>query len=223
MSLGSLLPLRTDPRFFATLFRLALPIALQNLLASAVNLLDTVMVGSLGASELAAVGLGNQVYFLLLILVFGISSGSGVFTAQYWGRKDDAGIKRTAGMAMTLGLGASLAFLTVSFAVPRLVLGLYSRDPVVLGLGAAYLRIAAWSFPAMAVSFAFSVALRGVERVRLPLAATAVSLTANLVLNWILIFGRLGFPALGVAGAAWATVVSRWLEAAIVLGISYAR
>ena len=213
----------SDTHFFASLFRIALPIALQNLVASSVNMLDTIMVGRLGAAELAAVGLGNQVYFLLLILIFGIGSGSGVFTAQYWGKQDLAGIRRTVGMALALGLGASLVFLAVSAAAPRFVLGLYSRDPKVLDLGADYLRIAAWSFPAMAVSFVLSMALRGVERVRLPLVATIVSLSANLFLNWVLIFGNFGFPALGVAGAAYATVFSRWLEVAIVLTVSYAR
>ncbi len=220
---GALGRFLSDRRFFADLFRIAIPIALQNLVASSVNMLDTIMVGRLGAAELAAVGLGNQVYFLLLILIFGIGSGSGVFTAQYWGKKDLAGIRRTVGMALSLGLGSALVFLALSAGAPRFILGLYSKDPAVLDLGASYLRTAAWSFPALALSFVLSMALRGVEKVRLPLAATVVSLAANLVLNWILIFGNLGFPALGVRGAAIATVVSRWLEAIIVLFVAYGR
>lgn len=220
---GALGRFLSDRRFFADLFRIAIPIALQNLVASSVNMLDTIMVGRLGAAELAAVGLGNQVYFLLLILIFGIGSGSGVFTAQYWGKQDLAGIRRTVGMALSLGLGAALVFLAPSAGAPRFILGLYSKDPAVLDLGASYLRVAAWSFPALAVSFVLSMALRGTEKVRLPLAATVLSLAANLVLNWVLIFGNLGFPALGVRGAAIATVVSRCLEAAIVLGVAYAR
>lgn len=213
----------SDSLFFANLFRIAIPIALQNLIASSVNMLDTIMVGRLGATELAAVGLGNQIYFLLLILLFGIGSGSGVFTAQYWGKSDIGGIRRTAGLALTLGLSASLVFMVISIAAPRFVLGLYSRDPAVLDLGAVYLRIAAWSYPALAASFIFSMALRGVERVRLPLVATLISLSTNVLLNWILIFGKLGFPALGVAGAAVATILSRYLEAGIVLAVTYAK
>ncbi len=223
---GSSTPLSrflSDRRFFTDLFRIAIPIALQNLVASSVNMLDTIMVGRLGAVELAAVGLGNQVFFLLLLLLFGIGSGSGVFTSQYWGARDQAGIRRTAGMALALGLSASLVFTAASLAAPRAILGLYSRDPAVLDAGAVYLRIAALSYPALAASFIFSMALRGVERVRLPLAATVISLSANAFLNWVLIFGTLGFPALGVRGAAIATVVSRWMEAAIVLVVTYAK
>ncbi len=207
----------------ADLFRIAIPIALQNLVASSVNMLDTIMVGRLGAVELAAVGLGNQVFFLLLLLLFGIGSGSGVFTAQYWGARDQAGIRRTTGLALALGLSASLVFTAASLAAPRAILGLYSRDPAVLDAGASYLRIVAWSYPALAASFMFSMALRGVERVRLPLAATIISLSANAFLNWVLIFGTLGFPALGVRGAAIATIVSRWLEAGIVLAVTYTK
>lgn len=207
----------------ADLFRIAIPIALQNLVASSVNMLDTIMVGRLGAVELAAVGLGNQIFFLLLLLLFGIGSGSGVFTAQYWGARDQAGIRRTTGLALALGLSASLVFTAASLAAPRAILGLYSRDPAVLDAGASYLRIVAWSYPALSASFIFSMALRGVERVRLPLAATIISLSANAFLNWVLIFGTLGFPALGVRGAAIATIVSRWLEAGIVLAVTYSK
>jgi putative MATE family efflux protein len=212
-----------DRHFFSGLFSIAIPIALQNLISSSVNMLDTIMVGQLGATELAAVGLGNQVYFILMILLFGIGTGSGVFIAQYWGKKDIAGIRRTAGLALTLGMALSLFFLAAAICVPRFILGLYSRDPGVLDLGSRYLRIAAWSYPAIAASFVFSLALRGVERVKLPLATTLISLSTNAVLNYILIFGKLGFPVLGVEGAAIATVISRWMEAAIVLAGSYIR
>ena len=220
---GRLRSFLSDRHFFSSLFRIALPIALQNLIYSSVNMLDTIMVGNLGAVELAAVGLGNQVYFLLLILIFGIASGSGVFTAQYWGKKDLAGIRRTQGLSMTLGLSVSLVFMTLSLAAPRFILSLYSHDPEVLTLGSQYLRIAAWSYPAVAAGFSMSMALRGVERVKLPLAATVVSLSVNAFLNWVLIFGKFGMPALGVRGAAIATVISRWMETAIVLTVAYIR
>ncbi len=213
----------SDRHFFVSVFRIAAPIALQNLIVSSVNLVDTIMVGRLGSAALAAVGLGNQIYFLFLILLFGIGSGAGVFVAQFWGKKDIPGIRRTTGLSLAMGLAASLAFLAVSRAAPRFILGLYSRDPEVLGLGSDYLRIGAWTYPAIAVSFIFSLALRGVERVKLPLAATTVSLGINVVLNWVLIFGKLGFPALGVRGAAIATVVSRYIEAVVVLGGVYIR
>ncbi len=209
--------------FYGSLARIALPIALQNLIISSVNMLDTVMVGRLGAAELAAVGLGNQVWFLLMLFLFGASTGAGVFTAQYWGKRDLAGVRKTTGLSMALGLAAALLFMAASLLAPTWILGLYSKDPDVVRLGAEYLRRVAPSYPLAALSFCMALALRGVERVRLPLAATVVSLALNAGLNYVLIFGKLGLPALGVRGAAYATVIARLVEALIVLIGAYAR
>jgi len=210
-----------DRLFYKDLLRIAVPIALQNLIVSSVNMLDTVMVGLLGAVELAAVGLGNQIWFLLMLLLFGTSTGSGVFIAQYWGKRDLAGIRRTTGLSMALGLAAAFAFMTAALAVPRFLVGLYSRDTEVIRIGAEYLRFVAPSYPFAAASFAFSLALRGVERVKLPLAATLVSLILNAVLNYMLIFGKFGAPALGVRGAAIATVIARVVETVIIFSGAY--
>ena len=153
--------------FLPDLLRLAVPIALSNLVVSGVNMLDTVMVGRLGQVEIAAVALGNQVYFLFMLLLFGISSGAGIFTAQYWGARDLPGVRRTAGFSIALGLGASLLYMAAAMAFPRLILGLYSPDPAVVELGSRYLRVAAASYPPTALSFALGLSLRGTERVRL--------------------------------------------------------
>ncbi len=212
-----------DRIFYKDLLRIAVPIALQNLIVSSVNMLDTVMVGRLGAVELAAVGLGNQIWFLLMLLLFGTSTGSGVFTAQYWGKRDIAGIRRTTGLSMTLGLAAAFAFMFAALAFPRFLVGLYSKDADVVRFGADYLRLVAPSYPFAAASFAFSMALRGVERVRLPLVATIISLVINACLNYVLIFGKFGAPAMGVRGAAIATVIARIVEAAIIFVGAYAR
>ncbi|TFG83377.1 MAG: MATE family efflux transporter [Spirochaetales bacterium] len=185
-------------------------------------MLDTVMVGRLGTAELAAVGLGNQVWFLLLLFIFGVSTGAGVFTSQYWGKRDMAGIRRCTGLSLTIGLSASLVFMVASMIFPKAILGLYTADPEVLELGARYLRLVAPSYPLAAASFVFAVALRGVERVRLPLVATTIALSANAFLNYVLIFGAFGFPRLGVAGAAIATVVSRAMEAGVTIIGAYA-
>ncbi len=209
--------------FLPDLLRLAVPIALSNLVVSGVNMLDTVMVGRLGQVEIAAVALGNQVYFLFMLLLFGISSGAGIFTAQYWGARDLPGVRRTAGFSIALGLGASLLYMAAAMAFPRLILGLYSPDPAVVELGSRYLRVAAASYPPTALSFALGLSLRGTERVRLPLASTIVGFGSNLVLNWALIFGKLGAPALGVEGAAIATVAARWIEATVLAVGAWAR
>ena len=213
----------SDKHFYSSLFAVALPIALQSLINSLVNALDTVMIGRLGTVEIAAVGLGNQVFFLLNMMLFGIGSGSAVFVAQFWGKKDLAGIRRSAGLCLGLGLAVAAVFAVLCRFAPEAVLRLYTDDPAVVASGAAYLRELSFSFVPFSVSFAFTLVMRSVEKVRLPVAATLISLSINLVLNWLLIFGVGPFPALGVVGAARATVISRLAETAILVGVSYVR
>lgn len=208
--------------FYRDLIRIALPIALTNLVISAVNIVDTIMVGRLGATELAAVGLGNQVFFLLILILFGVCSGAGVFIAQFWGKQDIAGIRKTTGLSLLLALSVALVFALLAGLIPSTILAWYSKDTGLVTVGTPYLRTVAFSYPLAAVSFCFSLSLRGVERVRLPLVATCISLSVNVVLNYLLIFGHFGFPALGVRGAAIATIVSRAIEAAITVVGAYA-
>ncbi len=207
--------------FSRDLARIAVPIVLQNFIVSAVNLVDTVMVGRLGADAIAAVGLANQVYFLLLLCLFGIGSGSAVFTAQYWGKGDLQGIRRTVGLSLSLAAFVGLAYGLVAVVAPASVLRLYTADPRVVAIGVPYLRTVGFSYLATSLSFVFSLALRSVERVRLPLAGTVVALAVNVALNWVLIFGIGFFPRLGVLGAGIATAAARWIEVFIVVGGSY--
>ncbi len=202
---------------------MALPIALQNLINSFVNVLDTVMVGRLGTVEIAAVGLGNQVFFLYNMILFGICSGSTVFIAQYWGKQDGGGIKRTTGLCVSLALGVGALFTILCGLFPSTVISLYSSDPAVIASGAAYLRALSPAFIPYAVSFSFTLVMRSVEKVRLPIVSTIISLSVNLLLNWLLIFGVGPFPALGVVGAALGTVASRLIEAVILVEESYRR
>lgn len=200
-----------------------MPIALQNLLISGVNLVDTIMVGRLGSTAIAAVGLANQVYFLMLLLLFGIGSGAAVFTAQYWGKGDVAGVRRSVGLSLAIGMVAAAFYTIAAVGFPEFVMGLYSGDRDVVAAGAPYLRAVGISYIPTAITFIFSLALRSVERVKLPLAATVMSLGVNVGLNYALIFGKWGFPELGVLGAGIATTVARSLEMIVVLGGTYLR
>ena len=119
------------PHFFRTLITIALPIILQNLMQSLVNMLDTIMVGQLGSVAIAAVGLGNQIFFLLNMVLFGISSGAAIFVAQYWGKKDIAGIRQTLGLALTLATVVATIFTVVAVFAPYFLIGLYSKDSAV--------------------------------------------------------------------------------------------
>lgn len=217
------------PGFFSSIITIALPITLQNLLQNFVNMLDTVMVGRLGAVEIASVGLGNQIFFLLGMMLFGISSGGSIFVAQFWGAHDIPNIKRTTGITLSLSLIASSIFFIGAFFFPRTLISFYSNDETVIKLGAKYLRAISFSYPLTATTFAFQISFRSTEHVRLPMVSTAVSFVTNIVSNLILIFGfsfQLGsvsvtFPALGVTGAAIATLISRLVEFIITLGYAY--
>ncbi|MBQ1197503.1 MAG: MATE family efflux transporter [Spirochaetaceae bacterium] len=208
---------------FKSLFVIALPIILQNLMQSTVNMLDTLMVGQLGSMEIAAVGLGNQIYMLLNMVLFGISSGGAIFIAQFWGKKENSGIWKMEGVMFSFSIVIALIFTFASVFFPKFLIGLYSKDFHVIEIGARYLRIVAFSFPFFAMSFAFSMALRSTEHVKLPMVATMISLVLNAILNYLLIFGIGFFPSLGIVGAAIATCISRIVECFILFIVAYSK
>jgi putative MATE family efflux protein len=212
-----------DRRFYRDLFAIALPIMLQNFINSAVNMLDTVMIGRLGTVEIAAVGLGNQVFFLYNLALFGLCSGASIFTAQFWGKRDTAGIRKNTGFCLILALLGACVFTLAASLAPDRIIGVYSRDPAVIAAGAEYLRALSPSFVPFGIIMVFTLTLRSVEKVRLAMTTTLIALSTNAVLNYCLIFGAGPFPALGVQGAATATVIARFAEMAILLGVSYAK
>jgi putative MATE family efflux protein len=216
-------PLFNDKRFYKSLFTIAVPIMLQNLINALVNMLDTVMIGRLGTVEIAAVGLGNQVFFLYNLTLFGICSGASIFTAQYWGKRDIPGIRKNTGFCLLLSLAVGILFTLGALLTPEGIIGVYSRDPAVIASGAVYLRTLAPAFIPYGISVMFVQALRSVEKVRLAMTATLIALSVNGVLNYCFIFGIGPVPAMGVRGAAIATVISRVAEMGIILAAAYAR
>lgn len=209
--------------FWRKMISLAAPIAMQNLVATLLNMVDTLMVGQLGDAAIAAVGLANQLFFLLMLFLFGISSGSAIFMAQYWGKRDIRSIHRVQGLCLALSAVLSLIFAAVGAAVPRFVMGLFSEDAEVVRLGADYLRIAAIGYLPMAVTQVYAASLRSTEQVRAPMAVSILALAVNTTLNYLLIFGHMGMPRMGVSGAALATVVARVVECGLLLLIIYGK
>ncbi len=210
-----------DKYFYKNLFTIAVPIIIQNFINSLVNMMDTVMIGRIGTVEIAAVGVGNQIFFFYTIILFGVSSGGAVFTAQFWGKNDLVGIRRTTGLCLLIAVAISGLFTAGSLWAPEWMIGLYSHDPALIAAGAAYLHTLSGAFFPFAVSFVLTLIMRSVERVRLPMVATIISLFLNVVLNYFLIFGVGPFPALSVVGAAIATVIARWAELSILLVAAY--
>ncbi|MBO5645816.1 MAG: polysaccharide biosynthesis C-terminal domain-containing protein, partial [Clostridia bacterium] len=199
-----------EGRFWSAALRLAVPIALQNLLVCSFSLVDTIMVGQLGDVALSAVGMAGQWSWLMNMVLFGVASGASVYFAQYWGNRDERGIRRILGLVLLSGVVFSLAFALIAFLTPVSVIRIFNRTDVVVEAGSAYLRIAAFSYVAISLNTILCTALRSTERVRLPLLVSGISTVLNAVLNYGLIFGKFGLPEMGVAGAALATCISSW-------------
>jgi putative MATE family efflux protein len=210
-----------DKEYFSTLIKIGLPIAIQNLIASSLNAVGVLMIGQLGAVPLAAAGLANQVFFLLSLMLFGIASGSGIFTAQYWGKGDNDAIRKVVVICLGLTLAAGLLFTLLALLVPRWVMGIYSQDPAVIELGSQYLRIISISYLATAISSTFGTQMRSTGNVREPMLVSVFALSLGVGLNYILIFGKIGFPAMGVNGAALGTCLVRLLECGAMLAVTY--
>ena len=223
MSRPNLRPvLRTlaDRTFWRTILPLALPITLQNLLTSSFQIVDTLMVGQLGDTVIASVGVAGQIAFFINILFYGITAGGSVFIAQFWGARDRLSIRRIYGLMISLTLPVCAVFiLACSFAAPKLI-ALFTNEPALIEIGARYLRIACWSYLGVGLNQAFAVLLRSTEEVKLPMCTGIVSVLLNALANYVLIFGKFGFPALGVEGAAIATVVSAVTGPILLMGIS---
>lgn len=203
--------------FYKKVAVIAAPIALQQLVISSLNMVDVFMISSLSNESIAGVGGANKLYFMFNLFLFGMSSGSAILTAQYWGAKDYKSIKQVYGITLTFGMVISLIFGVLALLVPEWVMHFFSGDTGVIREGAAYLRWVGFSYFFNAVSFATVFTLRSTKEVKLPLLVSIVAIGLNTILNWVLIFGHFGLPALGVVGAAIATLLSRVLEMLILL------
>lgn len=209
-----------DKAFYRLALSLAIPIMLQQGLSSVLYLLDNVMVGQLGDTPIAAVGVGNQLTFLLQVFSFGISSGAGIFAAQYWGKKDRAGIRRIEGITLTLSLIVGIVFTCVALFAGNAFAHIYSKDDAVISVATDYLQIAGIGYTFQTLSLCLGTILFSCDSPVLPMLATLAGVVTNGVLNYILIFGKLGVEALGVQGAAIATVVASVVNLAVLLIVS---
>ncbi len=210
-----------DGIFLKKAVRIALPVAMQGMLNTIVNLVDTMMIGSLGATAIAAVGLANKVFFVFTLLVFGIVSGSGVLAAQYWGNGDIKNIKKVVGLALSLAVAASIAFLVPAVVCPEAVMRIFTASEDAIQVGAGYLTIVALSYPATAVSNTFVAMLRATGRVKAPVVISSCTIFINIFFNYTFIYGNFGAPAMGAAGAALATLIARLVEALSIILVVY--
>ena len=188
---------------------IAVPVALQNLMTTTGSMVDTMMIASLGQIQVGAVGLCAQFSSLMFNGYWGFIGGGMLFFSQYWGAGDDEGINRSYGLTLTciMTVGALFGIMAVFF--PEMVMSLYTDKAAIRQVGVEYLRIAGFAYPLMVYSMGMAALLRCTGRVRIPLYGSIVSVCTNIFLNWVLIFGHLGLPAMGVKGAALATVIAQ--------------
>ncbi|MBE5813924.1 MAG: MATE family efflux transporter [Clostridiales bacterium] len=206
-----------DKGFYRTVAVMALPVVLQNLITIAVNMLDTIMLGAYGEIQLSGSSLANEFISLYQILCLGIGGGAAVLTSQYWGAKDVPAVRRVVALMLRVSLGIALLFMVATLFIPETIMRIYADEQPVIEAGALYFRISAPTFLLTGIITPVTVVLRSVRQVRLPLIASIISFSSNLVLNYILIFGKLGLPEMQIAGAALATVLARIIEAGIIL------
>ncbi len=199
-------------KFYKTMIHIGLPIAISHLLTSALNLVDTLMIGGLGETAIAGVGVANRLFFLFSLSMYGIYSGCGIFTAQYWGVRDILNIRRMMGIMLIFGSITGLIFTLGSLLMPQQLLDLFSDDPRAIQLGIKYLRIVGISYIFTAISFMFSFTSRSVHQTTMPMLVSGGALVMNTVLNYLLIYGKYSFPQMGVEGAALATLIARTFE-----------
>ena len=209
--------------FYKTVFMIALPLIIQNTITNFVNLLDNIMVGQLGTAQMSGVSVVNQLIFIFNLAVFGISSGAGVFTSQFFGSRDMDGVRQTMRYRLISSLVISAIFIGIVVPFQDSLIGMFlqAESPAdaaaFLGYGKKYLAIMLWGLPAFALSNAYAGTLREGKQTVVPMVSGVIAVLVNLVFNYILIFGHFGAPALGVQGAAIATVISRYVELAILV------
>lgn len=213
-----------DRDFYAQVVAVVVPIIIQNTVSNVVSLLDNVMVGRVGTLQMSAVAIINQLLFVFNLCIFGGLAGAGIFATQYAGAHDDKGVRDCFRVKWMIALSMLACALVVLIAFPKRLIGMYlaqetaqADSAATLGFGMDYLTVMLWGLLPFGVSQVYASTLREVGETRLPMFASVAAILVNLVFNYFLIFGKCGFPELGVTGAAIATVLSRYVETAIIM------
>lgn len=204
--------------FYRTVAALVVPMALQNLINVGVQSADVVMLGRVGEEVLSAASLAGQVQFVMMLIFFGLSSGAAVLCAQYWGKGDTRTIEKVMSIALRIAACVALVFFTAAMLIPITLMRIFTPDAEVIAYGVQYLRYAAPGYLIIAFTNTYLNIMRSVEKVIISTIVYFISLVVNVILNAVLIFGLLGVPAMGIAGAALATTLARAVELLIVVG-----
>jgi putative MATE family efflux protein len=212
-----------DKEFFRAMLSLAIPVAFQQLISAGLNMIDVLMVGQLGETSVAALGLANQIFFLLILFLFGITSGMSIFTAQFWGKGDIKQIHHVLGICLTIAIAVAAFFSAAAVFIPERLMGFYTEDSKVIELGSQYLRIVGLSYVFTAITISYIAVLRSITQVALTVIVAVLALALKTILAYLFIFGIAGLPALGVRGAALGTCTGWIFECLLLLILVYIR
>lgn len=213
--------MKLNKEFFKLVVVLVIPLALQNLINVGVNSADVIMLGSVSETVLSASSLANQIQFIMTLIFFGLTSGATVLTAQYWGKKDTVSIEKVLLLALNFALITSIIFTFVTFFFPREIMHIFSSETEVIEEGVKFLRIICFSYIFSSITMVYLNIMRSLERVVISTIVYSISLIVNIILNYIFIFGKFGFPSMGIEGSALGTVCARSLELIITLIYAY--
>lgn len=195
---------------------IALPVAGQRLIDIAVNMADTIMLGRYGDVALSASSLANQFYNIYVFLCMGISGGAAVLASQYWGVGDKAGYRNVITLTLRICSISAVLFMAFTAFFPETIMRMYSNDAAVIEAGVKYLRITVWIYLMHGITTCMAMLLRSANLAWLPFLMSCVSLVTNVFCNWVLIFGKLGFPEMRIEGAALGTLIARLIEFAVI-------
>lgn len=207
-----------DMQFYKKVAGIALPIALQGLITQGVNMMDTLMIGSVGETELSAVSLANQFITIFHIFCMGIGMGASVLVSRYYGMKDNLSLKKTVTIMLRLTLILSTLFCIATIFLPRQIMQIYTTETDIITIGTEYLNYSVITYFLLGLSLTCTIVLRNVGVVKLPLFTSIITFFINVGANYVFIFGKFGAPRMEAAGAAIGTLISRIFEFSIICG-----
>ena len=203
--------------FWKKILMFSVPIALQNMSSAILGIIDTSIISGMGETAVAAVSLATQLFYIVSLITFGITSGASVYLARHYGEKNPVAMRKTFSLMMSFSMAINLIIMLFCLFLPRTALGFFTNDIETIKSGAVYLIIITPTFLLYSLSNSYVAFFRAVNQPKTPMIATIVSLSVKTILNFVLIYGMGFIPAMGVAGAAFSTLISKIVEAIIYL------